>query len=111
MGEVGEFGVVVVESGVAVVGKARHQQGGGQVLTVAHLNWLVIAPGPQARGGPEVLVQRGHGQGPEQGPALPGQADRGGKKGKAVGEVGGAIEGVNAPGQVRLALLPATFFG
>jgi len=112
VGEPGEFGVVVVEAGVAVVGESGHQQRAGEVLAVADPDRLVVAPGAEAWCRPVKAVQGGDGQGPEQRSALVGQADRGAEEGIAVRVVGGAVQGVNTPLQIRpLTAAPAALLG
>ena len=109
VGEPGELGVIVIETAAAVVGKACGQQRFRQLLAAAHRQGLVVAPGSQARRGPEGLLQGWRVQRPDQGQALPGEANGRGEEGEAVGVVGGAIEGIDTPFELAGAGPAATF--
>ena len=111
MGEVGEFGVVVVQAAAAVVGKAGGEQGIGELAAATYPDRLVVAPGPQTRCRPVELVEHGNGQGPQQGLALPAEPHRGGEQRKAMGVVGGAIQGIDTPLQTALFFQPAALLG
>ena len=109
VGEPGELGVVVVETPHPVIGESGDEQGIRQAAAVAHLQAAGVAPGTPARGGPVVLFERRHLQGAEQGQPPPAEPHGGAEERIAMGVVGGAIEGVDAPLQVARAL-PATAF-
>jgi len=110
--EVSKFRVVVVQAGVAVISKARNQQGLPQAGAAADLDRSVVAPSPQTRGCPIEAIQCWYGQGTQQGLTAPGQADGRSEEGIAMGIVRRSIERVNAPLQVTaLPFLAAALLG
>ena len=85
-----------------VVGEPGDQQGVFEPIATADSQWSVVAERSDPRCPPVHLLQKGHSDGPEDGLLAQGESDRGGKKGVAVGEVCGPIEGVNTPPQAVL---------